>query len=130
MNPSIFSEFPTVAYQKAPAGTTPTCRWPTCRWYDKTRVVLGKTMEEHLRLAVAYWHSFVMNGSDPFGAATIVRPWMGGVGLEAATEKADAAFDLFRVLDVPYYCLHDRDVAPEGAAFAECRPPTSTPSPR
>ncbi len=114
MKPSIFSEFPTVAYRKAPAGTT-----PTYRWYDKTRVVLGKTMEEHLRLAVAYWHSFVMNGSDPFGAATIVRPWMGRAGLEAATEKADAAFDLFRVLDVPYYCFHDRDVVSEGATFAE-----------
>ncbi len=118
MNPSIFSQFPTVAY-RAPTGDSARHEPLTYRWYDKTRVVLGKTMEEHLRLAVAYWHSFVMNGSDPFGAATIVRPWMGRDGLEAATEKAEAAFDLFRILDVPYYCFHDRDVVSEGATFAE-----------
>lgn len=114
MNPSVFGDFAPIAF----AG--PQSRDPLAyRWYDRTRLVLGKTMEEHLRLAVAYWHSFVMNGSDPFGAATIVRPWMGRDGIEAATEKAEAAFDLFRTLGVPFYCFHDRDVVSEGATFAE-----------
>ncbi len=115
---SIFSDMPTVGY----AGTDGSARFAdrplAYRWYDKERVVLGKTMQQQLRLAVAYWHSFVMNGSDPFGAPTILRPWMGD-GLEAAQRKADAAFDLFRVLDVPYYCFHDRDVVSEGSSFAD-----------
>jgi xylose isomerase len=114
MTASIFSEFATAAFE-GPQSRNPLAY----RWYDKTRVVLGKTMEEHLRLAVAYWHSFVMNGTDPFGSATILRPWMGREGLDAAKEKADAAFDLFRILDVPYYCFHDRDVVSEGATFRE-----------
>ena len=114
MNTSVFGEMATVAFEGVQS------RNPLAyRYYDKTRMVLGKTMEEHLRLAVAYWHSFVMNGSDPFGSATIRRPWMGRDGIEAATEKANAAFDLFRVLDVPYYCFHDRDVVSEGASFRE-----------
>ena len=116
---SIFSDMPTVSFQgDGYAGAA--SRAPlSYRWYDKDRMVLGKTMREQLRLAVAYWHSFVMNGSDPFGAPTILRPWMGRDGLEAAQQKADAAFDLFRVLDVPYYCFHDRDVVSEGSSFAE-----------
>ena len=114
MTASIFSEFAAIAYE-GPESRNPLAY----RWYDKKRVVLGKTMEQHLRLAVAYWHSFVMNGSDPFGAATIKRPWMGHDGLQAAAVKADAAFDLFRILDVPYYCFHDRDVVSEGASFGE-----------
>lgn len=111
---SVFSDFATIPYEGTQSSNP-----LAYRWYDKTRVVLGKTMEEHLRLAVAYWHSFVMNGSDPFGAATIVRPWMDRDGIEAATEKADAAFDLFRTLGTPYYCFHDRDVVSEGATFRE-----------
>ncbi len=116
---SIFSDMPTVSFQgDGYAGAA--SRAPlSYRWYDEDRMVLGKTMREQLRLAVAYWHSFVMNGSDPFGAPTILRPWMGRDGLEAAQQKADAAFDLFRVLDVPYYCFHDRDVVSEGSSFAE-----------
>ena len=114
MSRSIFSDIVPVSYEG------PETRNPLAyRWYDRTRIVLGRTMEEHLRLAVAYWHSFVMNGSDPFGMPTIRRPWMGRDGLEAAAEKADAAFDLYRVLGVPYYCFHDRDVVSEGATFRE-----------
>ncbi len=116
---SIFSDMPTVGYEGADSRAPLADRPLAYRWYDKNRMVLGKTMQEQLRLAVAYWHSFVMNGSDPFGAPTILRPWMGRDGLEAAQQKADAAFDLFRVLDVPYYCFHDRDVVSEGSSFAE-----------
>ena len=115
---SIFSDMPTVGFQGDGYQGTESRAPLAYRWYDKERVVLGKTMQEQLRLAVAYWHSFVMNGSDPFGAPTILRPWMSRDGLEAAEQKADAAFDLFRVLDVPYYCFHDRDVVSEGSSFA------------
>lgn len=89
-------------------------------WYDKDRVVLGKRMEDHLRFAVAYWHSFCWPGGDPFGGDTFRRPWMaGGDTMAAAKQKADVAFELFHLLDVPYFCFHDRDIAPEGASLAE-----------
>ena len=88
--------------------------------YDKDRVVLGKRMEDHLRFAVCYWHNFVWTGLDPFGGATFERPWFqGGSPMELARLKADAAFEFFQKLGVPYYCFHDRDVAPEGATPRE-----------
>jgi xylose isomerase len=90
------------------------------RWYDKDRVVFGKRMEDHLRFAVAYWHSFCWPGTDPFGGDTFRRPWMrGGDIMEGARQKADVAFELFRLLDVPFFCFHDRDIAPEGATLKE-----------
>ncbi|PKU24958.1 xylose isomerase [Telmatospirillum siberiense] len=89
------------------------------RWYQPDRVVLGKRMEDHLRFAVCYWHSFCLTGSDPFGQATFDRPWQGGDGLAGARLKADVAFDAFELLGVPFFTFHDRDVAPEGADFAE-----------
>jgi xylose isomerase len=85
------------------------------RWYDANKLVLGKPLRDHLRFAVAYWHSLAMNGSDPFGVATIQRPWMDrSDAMQAAREKADAAFELLRVLDLPFFTFHDRDIAPEG----------------
>jgi xylose isomerase len=88
--------------------------------YDKDRIVLGKRMEEHLRFAVCYWHNFVWTGLDPFGGATFERPWFqGGSPMELARAKADAAFEFFAKLGAPYYCFHDRDVAPEGATPRE-----------
>jgi xylose isomerase len=90
------------------------------RWYDKDQLVLGKRMEDQLRFAVAYWHSLCWPGSDPFGGDTFRRPWMAaGDTMEGARQKADIAFELFRLLDVPYFCFHDRDIAPEGATLAE-----------
>ncbi len=107
--PSMFSSLDAVHYQDAESGPL------GYRWYDPGRVVLGRPLGEQLRLAVAYWHSLAMNGSDPFGAPTIIRPWMDRAdAVAAAREKADAAFDLFRVLGLPFYCFHDRDVVPEG----------------
>jgi len=89
------------------------------QWYDKDRVVLGRRMEEHLRFAVAYWHSLCWPGSDPFGGDTFQRPWMrNGDDMARAREKADVAFELFHLLDVPYFCFHDRDIAPEGDTLA------------
>ena len=90
------------------------------RYYNPEQVVLGKTMKEHLRFAACYWHTFCWNGLDPFGGGTFQRPWFeGGTPLELAEQKADAAFDFFSKLGVPYYCFHDRDVAPEGASPRE-----------
>ncbi|MBB5338034.1 xylose isomerase [Tunturiibacter gelidoferens] len=115
MGQSIFSNFPTVRYEGAESTSD-----LAYRWYDADRTVLGKPLREHLRFAVAYWHSLAMNGSDPFGAPTIHRPWMGrSDAMQAAQDKADAAFDLFRVLDLPFYTFHDRDVTPEGRTLGE-----------
>src|SRR4051794_28904476 len=97
------------------------------RWYDKDRLVLGRRMEDHLRFAVAYWHSFCWPGTDPFGGDTFQRPWMrGGDTMENARRKADVAFELFRLLDVPFFCFHDRDIAPEGESLAETNRNTRT----
>ncbi len=90
------------------------------RFYDKDRTVAGKRMEDWLRFAVAYWHSLVWPGGDPFGGETFGRPWhRPGDAMERARAKADVAFELFRLLDAPFFCFHDRDVAPEGATLAE-----------
>ena len=91
------------------------------RYYDATRQVLGKSMAEHLRFAVCYWHSFDAPGADVFGTGTWDRPWTnGGEGpLAAARAKLAAAFEFLEKLTVPYFCFHDRDVAPEGDTFAE-----------
>ena len=90
------------------------------RHYNPDEVVMGKRMEDHLRFAVAYWHSFAYQGGDPFGGQTLERPWFKD-GIAAAKAKADAAFELFDILGVPFYCFHDADVRPEGATFAESK---------
>ena len=88
------------------------------RYYDPSRVVLGKTMEEHFRFAVCYWHSFCWPGTDPFGGLTFQRPWFGD-SMGDAKLKADVAFEMFELLGVPFFTFHDRDIAPEGATLAE-----------
>jgi len=88
--------------------------------YDPNRVVAGKTMEEHLRFAVCYWHSFCATGGDPFGPGTRVHPWaVAGDPLGHATEKMNAAFEFFTKLNVPHWCFHDFDMAWEGASVSE-----------
>lgn len=89
------------------------------RHYDPDELVMGKRMEDHLRFAVAYWHSFAWEGGDPFGGPTFLRPWQDGMDMSHARLKADAAFDLFDILGQPFFCWHDADVRPEGASFAE-----------
>ena len=88
------------------------------RHYNPDQKVMGKRMEDHLRFACAYWHSFCWPGGDPFGGQTFERPWFGD-DMAHAKLKADVAFELFELLDVPYFCFHDADVRPEGATFAE-----------
>ena len=89
------------------------------RFYNPDEVVAGKRLEDHLRFAVAYWHSFAWPGGDPFGGQTFERPWFGGDTMEHAKLKADVAFEMFSLLGVPYFCFHDADVRPEGSDF--CR---------
>jgi len=90
------------------------------RHYDPDAVVEGKTMRDHLRFAVSYWHTFRGTGADPFGAPTMIRPWeKGGDTLEAALSRVEVAFEFMEKLGVGFYCFHDRDVAPEGKTLAD-----------
>lgn len=89
------------------------------KYYNPNEEVGGKTMKEHLRFSVAYWHTFTMNGSDPFGAPNMERPWGRFSGMDLARARVEAAFELFKKLGVPYFCFHDIDVAPEGDTLAE-----------
>ena len=89
--------------------------------YQPDRIVLGKRMEDHLRVAVCYWHSFNWPGSDVFGVGTFDRPWLAPSmqPMAAARLKLGAAFEFFEKLGTPFYTFHDRDMAPDGATFAE-----------
>jgi len=87
--------------------------------YNPSEVVMGKTMEEHLRFAVAYWHTFTGDGSDPFGDKNMIRPWDKYKGMDLAKARVEAAFEFFEKLGVPYFCFHDRDIAPEGDNLIE-----------
>ncbi len=88
------------------------------RHYNPDEVLLGKRMEDHLRFAVAWWHSFAWPGGDPFGGPTLERPWFGDT-VALAKMKADVAFEMFDILNAPFFCWHDADIRPEGATFAE-----------
>ena len=84
------------------------------RYYDAKRVVLGKTMEEHLRISVAYWHTFCSAGADMFGGGTWDRPWHKGSDPVAMAEhKLEEAMSFIKKLGVPFYAFHDRDLAPD-----------------
>ncbi len=88
------------------------------RHYNPDEVVLGKRLEDHLRFAIAYWHSFAWQGQDPFGGQTFDRPWFGDT-MALAKLKADVAFEMFDRVGAPFFCFHDADVRPEGESFAE-----------
>jgi xylose isomerase len=88
------------------------------RHYDPDEMVMGKRLEDHLRFAVAYWHSFASEARDPFGGDTFHRPWFDD-SMDAARLKADVAFEMFTLLGVPFFCFHDADVRPEGATYAQ-----------
>jgi len=91
--------------------------------YQPDRLVLGRRMEDHLRIGVCFWHSFAWPGTDMFGLGTFDRPWIGAAGdeMDAARMKMAAAFEFFTKLGIRYYCFHDRDVAPDGQGFAQFR---------
>lgn len=110
-----FKDVPKIEY----AG--PQSRDPfTYRHYNPTEVIEGKTMRDHLRFSVCYWHTFRGTGVDPFGAPTMLRPWDDGSdSLDNALNRVDVAFEFMEKLQAPFYCFHDRDVAPEGASLQE-----------
>lgn len=90
------------------------------RYYNENEMIEGKSMKDHLRLSVVYWHTFRGTGSDPFGASTMIRPWDDGSNsVDNALRMVDVAFEFFAKLGVPYYAFHDRDIAPEGASLKE-----------
>ena len=89
------------------------------RHYNPNEIVLGKRLEEHLRFAVAYWHSFAWEGGDPFGGLTFERPWHPQDSMENAYLKADVAFDMFSILGQPYFCFHDADIRPDQGNFPD-----------
>jgi xylose isomerase len=113
MSTGFFGDIGKIEYE-GPQSTNPLA----FRWYDAGRVVLGKRLEDQLRFAVCYWHTFVWTGGDAFGGPTFERPWFGETA-EHAKRTADVAFEMFTTLGVPYYCFHDADVRPEGQSFAE-----------
>ena len=90
------------------------------RWYDPTRVMLGKTMEEHLRIAICYWHTFCSSGSDVFGEGAFDRPWIKpGDPLTMAELKLEEAMSFVQKLGVPFYTFHDRDLAPDMGSLCD-----------
>lgn len=90
------------------------------KYYDENRLIAGKTMKEHLRFAVAWWHTFCGTGADPFGPGTKNFPWLKNPdALQAARDKMDAGFEFISKIGAPFYCFHDFDIAPEGKTIAE-----------
>src|SRR6476619_1287184 len=113
--PAAFPELSKIPYE-GPQSKNPRA----FRWYNASEKVEGKTMAEHLRFTVVYWHTFRGTGSDPFGSATMVRPWEDGSdSVENAQRRARVAFEFIEKLGAPFYAFHDRDVAPEGKTLAE-----------
>ncbi len=110
---SFFASIPTIAYEGPETDNE-----FAFRHYNPDEVILGKRMEDHLRFAIAYWHSLAWPGGDPFGGQTFDRPWFGDT-MELAKLKADVAFEMFDILGAPFFCFHDADVRPEGASYAE-----------
>ncbi len=90
------------------------------KYYNPDELVGDKTMREHLKFSVAYWHTFTAQGTDPFGAGTMLRSWDHiDDPMDRAKVRMEAAFEFFDKLGVDYYCFHDRDIAPEGETLAE-----------
>lgn len=89
------------------------------KYYDAEKVIAGKPMKEHLRFAMSYWHTLTGEGSDPFGAGTMERPWNELSGMEKSKVRADMGFELMSKLGIEYFCFHDLDIAPEGDTLQE-----------
>ncbi len=112
---SAFPDVPVIQYE-GPESDNPLA----FRWYNPEEIIEGKSMRDHMRFSIVYWHTFRGTGADPFGPGTADRPWDdGSESVENAQNRARAAFELFEKLQAPYYAFHDRDVAPEGSTLAE-----------
>ncbi|MEM6964963.1 MAG: xylose isomerase [Bacteroidota bacterium] len=92
------------------------------KWYDENQKVAGKTMKDHFKFAIAYWHTFCGTGGDPFGASTKNFPWLNDNDpIQRAIDKMDAAFEFITKIGAPYYCFHDVDMVDEGDTLEETR---------
>ena len=90
------------------------------KYYDENKVVGGKTLKEHFKFSIAYWHTFCATGADPFGPGTMVRPWDANAdAIQRAKDKMDAAFEFITKIGAPYYCFHDIDLIDEGHSLSE-----------
>jgi xylose isomerase len=111
---TAFADVPTIAFEGARSKNP-----LSFKHYNESEVVEGKSMKDHFRFSVAYWHTFRGTGADPFGAGTMIRPWEAATdSVENAINRARVAFEFMQKLGAPFYCFHDRDVAPEGANLA------------
>ena len=111
----FFPNVPTIPYE-GPSSTNPLAY----RYYNADELIEGKSMRDHLRFSVVYWHTMRGSGADPFGAPTMQRPWDDGTSsVDNALRRVDAAFEFITKLGCPFYAFHDRDIAPEGATLAE-----------
>lgn len=114
MSTGFFDGLAPVTYE-GPDSTSPMAY----RHYNPDELVMGKRLEDHLRFAIAWWHSFAWEGGDPFGGQTFIRPWHPQDDMGRAKLKADVAFEMFDLLGQPYYCWHDADIRPEQGTYAE-----------
>ncbi|HRJ48712.1 MAG TPA: xylose isomerase [Opitutaceae bacterium] len=115
MKKSHFPRIKTIAYEGPKSA-----RALAFKHYNPDEVIDGRTMSAHLRFSIAYWHAFRGVGSDPFGPGTINRPWERGKDpVSVAKVRMDAAFEFFQKIRAPFWCFHDRDIAPEGRTLAE-----------
>ena len=114
MSTGFFDGIAPVRYEGPDSDTT-----LAYRHYNPDEQVMGKRMEDHLRFAVAWWHSFAWEGGDPFGGQTFVRPWHPQDDMGRARMKADVAFEMFDLLGQPFYCWHDADIRPEQGNYAD-----------
>lgn len=90
------------------------------KYYNPEELILGKSMKEHCRFAMSYWHTFTYMGNDPFGGATMVRPWdKSEDSVEKAIERVHAAFEFMEKMQIPFFCFHDRDISPRGETLQE-----------
>ena len=113
-NQEYFKVIGKIAY-KGPKSDNPLA----FKFYDPKKIVRGKTMEDHLRFSVAYWHSFCADGTDPFGKATMHFPWKHDDPMQNARNKAEAAFEFITKLGAPFYAFHDVDASPDSESAAE-----------
>jgi xylose isomerase len=112
---SFFTGIPTIAYEGPGASNA-----LAFRHYNPDEILEGRTMSEHLRFSIAYWHSFRGTGSDPFGPGTILRPWESGKDpVSVAKLRMEAAFEFHQKIRAPFWAFHDRDIAPEGSTLAQ-----------
>ena len=111
---SYFKDIPKIMYE-GPKSTNPLA----FKYYNPDEVVMCKPMKEHLRFAMSYWHTFTAMGVDPFGQATMKRDWDQADAMQIAINRVHAAFEFMEKMQIPYFCFHDRDIAPEGKDLKE-----------